>query len=74
MSPPNNIKVATTYFPTQPDDICMNKVGTEPTPLRIIKFQNYLQQNFINIQTEREALDLLGRVLNDADYGSVNKD
>ena len=50
----NNVKVATTLFSTQPDDICINKVGTEAKPLRIIKFQNYLQKWNINIPTNGE--------------------
>ena len=50
----------------------MNEVDTEPTPLRIIKFQNYLQQCAPNIPTNGEALGLLGTVLADADYKSVN--
>ena len=50
----------------------MNKVITEPTPLHIIKFKNYLQKCSINIPTDGEALGLLGTVLSDADYESVN--
>ena len=50
----------------------MNKVGTEPTPPRIIKFQNYLQQCAIGIPTNVELLGLLGMVLTDAHYESVN--
>ena len=44
MSSADDIKVATTYFTTQLDDICMKKFGTELIPLRIIKSQKYLQQ------------------------------
>ena len=51
----------------------MNEVDTEPTPLRIIKFQKYLQKCAINIPTNGEALGLLGTVLVGADYESVNK-
>ena len=71
MSSANDFKVAMTYFPTQPDNIRMNKVVTEPTPLRIIRFQKYLQKCAINISTNREALGLFGTVLTDADYKSV---
>ena len=71
MSPADNVKVETTYFFTQPDDIRMNKVGTEPTPLRVIKFQNYLKQCAIYIPTNGEALGFLGRALADADYKST---
>ena len=67
MSSADDVKVGTAYFPTQPYNIRMNEVGIEPTPLRIIKFQNYLQQWTINIPTNREALDLLGTALADAD-------
>ena len=49
----------------------MNKVGTEPTPLRVIKFQNYLKQCAIYIPTNGEALGFLGRALADADYKST---
>ena len=45
----NGVKVATTYFPTQQDNICMNEFGTELTPLHNIKFQKYLHQCAINI-------------------------
>ena len=71
MSPSDDVKVTTTYFSTQPDDIRMNKVGTELMPLRVIKFQKYLQQCAINIPTNGEALGLLGTVLADADYKST---
>ena len=50
----------------------MNEFGTELTPLRIIKFQKYLQQYAINIPTNGEALGLLGMVLTNSDYKSVN--
>ena len=50
----------------------MNKVGTEPTQLHIIKFQKYLQQCAINIPRNREALGLFGTVLSKSDYKSVN--
>ena len=63
----NGVKVATTYFPTQPDDIRMNEVGTEPTPPRIIKFHKYLHKCTINVPTNRKALVLLGTILADAD-------
>ena len=72
MSSANDVKVATTYFPTQPDDIHMNEVGTEPMPICIIKFQKYLQKCAINIPTNGEALGLLGTVLTENDYASVN--
>ena len=73
MSSAANMKVATTYFPIQPNDIRMYEVVTEPTPLRIIKFDKYLQKWAINILRNREALGLLGAVVADADYKSVNK-
>ena len=73
MSSANDVQVAMTYFPTQPDNIRMNKVGTEPAPLHIIKFQKYLHKCAINIPTNGEALDLLGKVLVDADHKIVNK-
>ena len=63
----DNAKVETTYFLIQPDDICMNKVGREPTPLHIIKFQKYLQQCTINVPMNGELLGRLGTVLADAD-------
>ena len=72
MSSADDVKVAMTYFPTQSDNIRMNKVITEPTPLHIIKFKNYLQKCAINIPTDGEALGLLGTVLSDTDYESVN--
>ena len=72
MSPADDVKVATTYFPTQPYDIRMKKVGTEPTPLRVINFQKYLQKCAINIPTNGEALGPLVTVLSDADYKSTN--
>ena len=72
MSFADSIKVETTYFPTQPDNIRMNKFGTEPTPLLIIEFQKYLQQCAINIPTNGESLGLLGTVLSGADYESIN--
>ena len=50
----------------------MNKFGTEPTPLHIIKFQKYLEKCAINTPTNGEALGLLGMVLAGADYKSVN--
>ena len=49
----------------------MKKVGAEPTPLLIIKFQNYFQQCDINIPTDGEALCLLGTVLVSDDHGIV---
>ena len=67
MSSAYDIKVATTYFLTQPDDICMNKVRTEPTRLRIIKFKNYLHQCSINITENGETLRLLVTVLAESD-------
>ena len=72
MSYDDDVKVATTYFPTRLDGICMDEVVTEPTPLRIIKFHKYLQQYVVNILTNGESLGLLGTVLSDADYKSVN--
>ena len=72
MSSANDVKVAMTYFPIQPDNIRRNKVGTELAPLRIIKYQNYLQQCAINILTNEEALHLLGTVISNADYESFN--
>ena len=62
-----DIKVAKTCFPTQPDDIPMNKVVIEPTPLCIIKFYKYLQKCATNIPTNVEALGLLEPVIADAD-------
>ena len=50
----------------------MNEVSTELTPLCIIKFQKYLQKCAINIQMNGESLGLLGTVLSNADYKSVN--
>ena len=49
----------------------MNEVGIEPMRIRIIKFQKYLQQCDINIPTNRESLGLLGMVLANSDYKSV---
>ena len=43
MSSTNDVKVATTYFPTQLEDARMKEFVTEPTLLRIIKFQKNLQ-------------------------------
>ena len=42
MSFVNDVKVATTYYINQTDNISMNNFGTEPTLLRIIKVQEYL--------------------------------
>ena len=67
MSSVDNVKVVTTYFPTQPKDIRMNRDGTETMPLRTIKFQKYLQKSDINIPTNGEEIGLLGTVLADAD-------
>ena len=50
----------------------MNEFDTEPTPLLIINFQKYLQKCAINIPTNGEALGLIGTVLTNADYESVN--
>ena len=72
MSFVDDIKVATAYFPIQSDDICMNEVGIEPTLLRIIKFQKYLQKFAINIPTNIEALVLLGTVISNADCKNFN--
>ena len=68
MSSSDDVKVVTTYFPTQPDDISMEKFVTEPTPLYIIKFHKYLQKCAINIPTNGEAVVLLGTVISDANY------
>ena len=72
MSSANDVKRATTYFPIQPDDIHMNEFGTGPMPLRIIKFQKYLQKYAINIPTNGKALGLLVTVLDNNDYENVN--
>ena len=72
MSSADYFKVQMAYFPTQPDDIYMNKVGTEPTPLRIIKFQKYLQKCSINIPTNWDSLGLLGTILSKSDYKIIN--
>ena len=72
MSSADYVKVETTYFPTQPYDICMNKFGTETTPIHIIKFQKYFQKCTINIPTNGESLGLLGTVITNSDYKSVN--
>ena len=50
----------------------MKKYVTEPMPLRIIKFQKYLQQCAINVPTNGDSLGLLGIVLANADYKSVS--
>ena len=50
----------------------MSKVGTEPMPLRIIKFHKYLQKCTINIPTNVESLWFLGTVPSDADKKIVN--
>ena len=71
MSYINDVKETTTYYLTQPDGIHMNEGGTDPTPLRIINFQKYLQKCAINIPTNGEALGLFGTVLVDADYESI---
>ena len=60
------------YFPKQPNDIRINAIGQEPTPLRIIKFQKYIQQCAINIPIKGTTLGLLGAVINDTDYTTVN--
>ena len=72
MSSADDVKVTTTYFTTQTDEILLNKFVTELTPLRIIKFQKYFQKCAINIPMNGEALSLLGTVLADADYKVVN--
>ena len=51
MSSAEDVKVATTYFTTQPENICMKKSGIELMPLRIIKFQKFLQKYAIDIPT-----------------------
>ena len=60
------------YFPKAPIDIKINDLGQEPTPLRIIKFQKYIQQCAINIPIKGNTLGLLGAIINDTDYKSVN--
>jgi hypothetical protein len=60
------------YFPKAPIDIKINDLAQEPTPLRIIKFQKYIQQCAINIPIKGNTLGLLGAIINDTDYKSVN--
>ena len=65
-------KLVESYFPKAPIDIKINDLGQEPTPLRIIKFQKYIQQCAINIPIKGNTLGLLGAIINDTDYKSVN--
>ena len=65
-------KLVESYFPKAPIDIKINDLAQEPTPLRIIKFQKYLQQCAINIPIKGNTLGLLGAVISDTDYKSVN--
>ena len=65
-------KLVETHFPKPPNDIRINAIGQEPTPLRIIKFQKYIQQCAINIPIKGTTLGLLGAVINDTDYKTVN--
>ena len=51
MSSPKYIKVTKTYFDIQVENIRMKKIGTELTPLHIIKFQKDLNKCTINIPT-----------------------
>ena len=59
-------------FPKAPIDIKINDLAQEPTPLRIIKFQKYIQQCAINIPIKGNTLGLLGAIINDTDYKSIN--
>jgi hypothetical protein len=58
-------------FPKAPIDIKIND-AQEPTPLSIIKVQKYIQQCAINIPIKGNTLGLLGAVINDTDYKSIN--
>ena len=60
------------YFPKAPIDIKINDLAQEPTPLRLIKFQKYIQQCAINIPIKGTTLGLLGAVIEDTDYKTVN--
>jgi hypothetical protein len=60
------------HFPKAPIDIKINDLGQEPTPLRIIKFQKYIQQCAINIPIKGETLGLLGAVISPTDYQTVS--
>ena len=65
-------KLVESFFPKAPIDIKINDLAQEPTPLRIIKFQKYIQQCAINIPIKGNTLGLLGAVIEDTDYKTVN--
>ena len=60
------------HFPKAPIDIKINDLAQEPTPLRITKFKKYIQQCAINIPIKGNTLGLLGAIINDTDYKSIN--
>ena len=72
MSATGSGRTVESFFPNDPIDIKINDLAQEPTPLRIIKFPKYIQQCTINIPIKGNTLRLLGAVIDDTDYKTVN--
>jgi hypothetical protein len=65
-------KTVENYFPKAPIDIKINDLAQELTPLCIIKFQKYIQHCTINIPIKGNTLGLLGALINDTNYKTIN--